>query len=353
MSEKAKAMTQQSELSTLQRKAGAGRDPLGGVGMTPLKALRLAMAKAAQAQFSLALRSTSLTQDRLRQADLLAQIEPGALLVLLDGPPGAHGFVAVDLQTLAAVIEVQTMGRVSTTPAQERQPTRTDAAMVKPLIDGMMQGLVKYLKGGPDESWATGYEFGSWVENARLLGLRLKDVQYRLFCADLELADGAKQGKLMLGLPAVGLRAVPDAEGGRQNWSEELRETVQASRTEMNAVLYRTQMALKQVLALKPGDLVPVPVAAIGDVVIEGVDGRIIGHARLGQQHGYRALRISGLPDGAAQQAPPMPPEPRQTEPPLSTDAPPELGASGGADRAEQLRLQEGPADHPVEPVSE
>ncbi|PIE16450.1 MAG: hypothetical protein CSA68_02550 [Rhodobacterales bacterium] len=346
-------MTQQSELSTLQRKAGVGRDPLGGVGMTPLKALRLAMARAAQAQFSLALRATNLTQDRLRQADLLAQIEPDALLVLLDGPPGAHGFVAVDLQTLASVIEVQTMGRVSATPAQERQPTRTDAAMVKPLIDGVVQGLVKYLKGSPDESWATGYEFGGWVENARLLGLRLKDVQYRLFCADLELADGAKRGKLMMGLPAVGLRAVPDAEGGGQNWSKELRETLQASRIELDAVLYRTQMALKQVLALKPGDLVPVPVTTIGDVVIEGVDGRIIGHARLGQQHGYRALRISGLPDGAPQQAPPMPPEPHMTEQPISTDDSPELVASDAANEAEQLRLQEGVADHPVNPLSE
>jgi len=61
-------MTEQTELSTLRRKAGTGRAPSDGAGMTPAKAFRLAVSKASEVELGLAARAQTIKEEPLRSA---------------------------------------------------------------------------------------------------------------------------------------------------------------------------------------------------------------------------------------------------------------------------------------------
>lgn len=289
-------MGETTQLTTLQRKAGAGRGESESAGMTPAKALRLALTKAAQDELSLALRVQGVAESRVNQPALLDALSDDLLLLLLEGPQGGLGVAALDIQALAALIEVQTMGQVLKSPAPQRRGTATDSAMCEPLLGRALQEFEGYLTGSSAERWAAGFRFGEQVENVRLLGLRIEETDYRLFRISLDMAEGAKQGELLLALPAEGCtQRKPGVDGG-ESWAQMLEQAVQRSHAELLAVLHRAQMPLAAVTAFKTGDLVPVPQSAIGQVSLEGADRRIVGTARLGQQNGYRALRIK---DGA------------------------------------------------------
>ncbi len=294
-------MGETTGLSTLQRKAGAGRGDDDTPGMTPAKALRLALSKAAQEELSLALRVQGVAESRVNQPGLLGALSDDLLLLLLEGPQGGLGVAALDIQALAALIEVQTMGQVLKSPATQRRATATDSAMCAPLLDRVLQEFEGHLAGSSAERWATGFRFGERVENTRLLGLRIDEADYRLFRISLDMADGAKKGELLLALPAEGCVQRKTGADGGQSWARMLQKAVHVSHAELLGVLHRTQMPLAAVTAFKIGDLLPVPQSAIGEVLLEGADGRAVGVARLGQQNGYRALRIKdGTIDGAA-----------------------------------------------------
>ncbi len=294
-------MGETTQLTTLQRKAGAGRGESDASGMTPAKALRLALSKAAQEELSLALRVQGVAESRVNQPGLLGVLSDDLLLLLLEGPQGGLGVAALDIQALAALIEVQTMGQVLKSPATQRRATATDSAMCEPLLGRALQEFEGHLAGSAAERWAAGFRFGERVENVRLLGLRLGEMDYRLFRISLDMADGAKKGELLLALPAEGCVQRKCGTDGGQSWSRMLQKAVQVSHAELLGVLHRTQMPLAAVTAFKIGDLVPVPQSAIGEVLLEGADGRVVGVARLGQQNGYRALRIAdGATVGAA-----------------------------------------------------
>jgi flagellar motor switch protein FliM len=294
-------MGETTQLTTLQRKAGAGRSESESAGMTPAKALRLALSKSAQDELSLALRVQGVAESRVNQPGLLEALSDDLLLLLLEGPQGGLGVAALDIQALAALIEVQTMGQVLKSPATQRRATATDSAMCAPLLDRVLQEFEGHLAGSSAERWATGFRFGERVENTRLLGLRIIEADYRLFRITMEMADGAKQGEMLLALPADGCVQHKCGVDGGGNWAQMLQKAVQASHVDLLAVLHRLQIPLAKASAFKPGDLVPVPQSAIGAVQLEGVDGRIVGVARLGQQNGNRALRIS---DGAVSDTP-------------------------------------------------
>ncbi len=290
-------MNDQTELSALRRKAGTGRAPTDGVGMTPAKAFRLALSKAAQVVLGLAVRVHSIKEDRLNQAQLLDALDKDALLLMLAGPHGAKGVAVFDTQALAAVIEVQTLGNVMQSEAAHRLPTNTDSAMCEAILDRVLQEFEAHLASSTAADWATGFRFEKRIESVRLLGLALEDVEYRMFHLPLDLADGAKQGTLLIVFPAEGAGVGQLTSGGEKGWTQAMGKAVNASHVDIHAVLHRTQVSLATVRAFQPGDLVKVPKSAISEVEMEGNDGRVVGVARLGQQTGFRALRIS---DGKA-----------------------------------------------------
>lgn len=296
--------------TVLRRKAEAGRARPDDFAMSPPKALKQALAKAAQDLMDMPLRVPELSEMRVSLAELPESLEDRALLALLDGPGDSMGLVAFSPVVLAGLIEVQTMGRLGASQVLPRKPTRTDAAMVAEFVDHVLSEVEALLAEEADITWAGGYRYASWLEDPRPLGLILEETNYRLFRITTELgAAGTRRGGVMLALPAQGRgpgprrQGVPggDAEASAESveaelardWAARIERTVMRSEVQVEAVLHRFSLPIREVMGLRPGMVLPVPMDGLERLSIEGVDGCAVAQGRLGQAIGYRAVRLT------------------------------------------------------------
>lgn len=295
----------------IRKKVAAGRSnqPEGGPGAD--RAWRLALARAANDILALPLEVARLSVNRRSLAELLELAPERALIAVLEGPTEGLGILMLSPPVLSAMIEMQTIGRVSTSAPPVRKPTRTDASMVADMIDQALQELESGLESDPDLIWAGGFHYASFLEDPRPLGLLLEEEHYRVLQAELRLGNGAKSGAVMLALPAEGRGRAPKpaptatpAPVAAALFSKALSDQLMRTEADIAAVLHRFTVPLSFVMALKTGDLVPLSTAALDRIVLEGLDGRPLASGRLGQNRGMRAVRLA--PQAAAETAPSM-----------------------------------------------
>jgi flagellar motor switch protein FliM len=330
--------------TVIRRKTEAGRPTQDSAPMTPARALGQALSRTAQEQMALPLRIEKVVEQRMTLADLPEVLEERALLALLDGPGEGIGLMALAPSLLAGLIEMQTMGRLASVAPPGRRPTRTDAAMTIRFIDAVLEGLEGMLAQMEAVTWAGGFRYASYLDDPRPLGLLLEDAGYRVFQAELVLGlGGLRTGRIVLALPALGRGPRPspvpgqgEGEGvpqpgsalGAALWQEQMQRTVLQAPVALEAVLHRLTLPLAAVLTFKPGTLLPVPLAALEALSIEGLGGGGVAQGRLGQHQGMRAVRLRGEAEadtGAeappARQADPQPAR-RAAKPPPEPPAP-------------------------------
>jgi len=305
----------------LRRKLGFGAAPPMAEGATrPDRALRLALGRAAQAELTLALVVTALREDPRSLAELLELAEPGMFFGVLEGRDDALGLMALAQPVLGAVIEHMTTGAISDAAPSPRKPTRIDAAMAMPLIDRILGEFELALGADTAQDWARGYRYASFLDDPRPLGLLLEDGRYRVFRASVALGRTARQGEVMLALPAdpapATRRGADPAQAESAAFSAVLQGAVLDAPARLDAVLTRIRLPLQAVMGWTPGALIPLPQARPGDMTLEAPRGRVVAQVRLGQCEGARAVRlvpdtlpgslVTALPDPGA--APPVPP---------------------------------------------
>ena len=245
---------------------------------------------------------TSLSLERRSLAELLELPPERSLICVLEGPRQTMGLWVACPAVLAALIEVQTLGRVSGAPAVPRKPTRTDAAMVAGLVDSTLQMFETGLAEDPDLVWAGSFRYASFLDDPRPLGLLLEDEPYRVLRTQVSLAGGAKSGMILLALPAEGrgtasvsaatATATTEAELA-PSFAELLADRLQGADSQMEAVLARLTLPISAMLALQPDEVLPLPLAALDRITLEGIDGRRLAMGKLGQNRGMRAVRLT------------------------------------------------------------
>jgi flagellar motor switch protein FliM len=291
-------MAEDNTQSVLRRKLAARKPAAEAAGVTPVKALRLALARAAQHVPGLELVIEGMTEARRSLTEVLDMPPDRALLAMLGGPGESLGLIAIAPGVLAGLIEVMTMGRAAAGEPAARKPTRTDAAMSAGLIDRALAGVEEESAASQDVVWAGGFRYASFLDDPRPLGLLLEDVTYRVFQVTLSLAGGARRGELLLVLPAQGRGAAPMQAPVAPAEVEEapvtLADVVMGASAQLTAVLHRVTIPLAAVLRLQAGDVLPIPAAALERIVLEGGDGRRLAEGKLGQNRGNRAVRLSG-----------------------------------------------------------
>lgn len=280
----------------LARAGAAGGD--GGPGAD--HGWRLAFARAARDGSGLLVEVRSMSVVRRSLAELLELPPERALLALLDGPQGGLGLLCLSAEVTSALIEMQTTGRVSAAPILPRRPTRTDAAMVAGIADRALEELESILAEEADLIWAGGFRYASFLEDPRPLGLLLEDQPYRVLSGEVSLAGDARRGSVLLALPAEGRGQGPLGRAKRSDqkaaaapgFTADLGQAVQEADCRLDAVIARVTLPLREVMALVPDQVLPLPQAALDQIALEGIDGRRVAWARLGQQKGMRALRL-------------------------------------------------------------
>lgn len=361
----------------MQRKAGAGRPPPEIGAPTAARILRTAIMQAGEDVAALSIVAGQPAESRTTLDPLVEGIAENTLMALIEGPEGRYGLVLVDPDTLAALIEMQTTGRVVARPAVARPPTRTDAIMCADFIDRVLELLeARSQEADIDIAPALGgFRYALALSEARAIPMTLDDVPYRRFHIPLDLGRGAKQGTLDLILPfdAAPSAHVATATGDPAGFTEALAEAVSRTEAQLKGTLHRLDMVLSEVVALTVGSVIPIPREALGQVAIEDIEGHVVMHGRLGMAGGHRAIRIGmveadeqppDVPLGApapvalpvTETLPDLPPVPDPDLPDLAglpdlgdlggaTDLPdlPDLGDLGDLPDLADLSLRDGP----------
>lgn len=279
--------------SALQRKMDASRDSAASNGRSAAAALRIAIARAADDLFDLALSVIGLSQARLPQDELDPHLPDDRLLILLDGPQGQLGVAALDRAFLVALIQQQTMGRLTGAAPDERPFTATDAALAAPLIDATIARAAEMADRPLDARCLSGYRFGARAESARAVKLALDAQPFRLFELTLEFDGGPQQGLLALMLPEPKEVATVESDDLADKSRPRLGQAVELARAELTAVICTVKMTLSDLSRMKPGDVLPLVQEHLDRTELVTIAGQRVAAGRLGQINGLRALRLN------------------------------------------------------------
>ncbi len=282
----------------IRRKIDRARPALADGAPGADRGWRLALARATRDAMGLDLDFRRLTITRQSLAEILETVPDRTLLALLDGPSAGLGVIMLAPAVTSALIEMQTLGRLSSQTPAPRRPSRIDAAMVAGVIDRALAGLDETLADEADLTWAGGFRYASWLEDARPLGLMLEDEGYRVLSADVALGNGGREGQVILVLPAEGrgmrpALAAEHAEPTVPQFSVALQAQVLQADCRLDAVVGRLTLSLRQIMSLAVGESLTLPSAALDTISMETVEGRRVALARLGQHRGMRALKLS------------------------------------------------------------
>ncbi|MFN4191938.1 MAG: FliM/FliN family flagellar motor switch protein [Tabrizicola sp.] len=300
---------------------------------------RLALARATRDAMGLDLDIRALNVARFSLAEILETVPDRALVALLDGPRGGLGVIMLSPMMTASLIEMQTLGRLSPQPPAPRRPSRIDAAMVAGLIDRALAGLDETLAEEADLSWAGGFRYASWLEDARPLALMLEEDAYRVLTAEVAMGTAGREGQVILILPEAGRGERPvlpaeDADSASPQFTQELATQVLQADCRLDAVVGRLRLPLHRIMALAVGEMLILPSAALDAIALETLDGRRIAGARLGQHRGMRALKLHETQAATPLTQPVPKPNAKRSAPAAAADpgdpvAGPELRAAG------------------------
>ncbi|MCA0919357.1 FliM/FliN family flagellar motor switch protein [Pseudooceanicola nanhaiensis] len=284
-------MGNRSSNAILRRKTLAAREVHQARVLSPEKALRLALARAAEEALDFALAVGDITVEAQPMEEAVADLPDAALTLLLEGEGGGAGAMSLDFALMSALVEVQTMGRLQRAPPEPRRPTRTDAALTAPLVDAAFAQLEELLQGAEAGHWLSGYRFGAMMEGPRMLGLALDTGTYHRLRLTLDLG-GQREGQMQLLLPE---REKPRGPQGAGETAQEapLAHVIGLAQADLTAQLHRLSLPWNALLKLKPGDVLPVPREALSRTVLLGPGQVRILTVKLGQINGYRAVRLS------------------------------------------------------------
>jgi len=289
----------------MRRKAGAGRPPPEIGQITPARALRAAVAQAAQDVAGLVAVAGHVEEARTTLGPIVEALPEQPLIGLTEGPENRFGLVLLDNQTVAALIEMQTTGRVVPRPAEARPPTRTDAILCADFIDRVLELVEGQLAeaGLPEAEQFAGFRYAMALSEPRAITMTLDNVAYRKLTLGIDFGHGAKNGEATLLVPfdPPGRRGRDRA--GSAGFTAALRDRVLAAEAHLAATLARREMTLAQVMRLTVGTVIALPRDVLAAIEIEDLRGRVVARGRLGQADGHRAVRI--LADSETAEMPP------------------------------------------------
>ena len=290
-------MNDNSAISALQRKAGAGRPPPEPSALSPGSLMRKAVAQAAEDLQEMVAAVVGFGESRATLTELVEGLTDTTLLMSLSAADGRRGLAIVDVQIVTAVVEYLTTGRIVPKEAQDRRPTRTDAVMVSDFLDRTLGRFDDALTTLPDPPPVAGFRYSSVLVEPRVVQMALEDVSYRLYRLRIDLGRGARTGEVTLAFPFERSRGAGSGPVDIEGWQKDLNAVVMQSEAPVRAVLHRVLMPLSQIARWTSGQVLEIPAIALSSVELEGIDGRVAATGRLGQVNGYRALRLQTTGD--------------------------------------------------------
>ncbi|SDW32279.1 FliM/FliN family flagellar motor switch protein [Litoreibacter albidus] len=229
------------------------------------------------------------------QAKALSLIPDIAVPHVLDGPNGTRGLLVFDGTLIDALIEQQTLGRISAAPRVERPVTAIDAALSTGFAQAVVGKLAEVSVDRRDASALAGYNCGAPQTDRAALSLAMSERSYDVLTLTLDLGPGLKTGTAVLMFPA----AIDPAKPVRQQVNPDMVAALQDSELHLRAYLPSVRLPVKTLLGFDDGTIIPLPDGILGRAQLCDRRGVTLGKGRLGQLGGHRAFRLNGAPPPA------------------------------------------------------
>lgn len=293
--------------TVLGRIAAAGRQEHKARAMTLQKALRVTMAKVAEAQMDLPMAVIGAVLTDVAGEAIEEVLADDALLLLLDGPGLCAGAVMIEQVVAGGLIQQQTIGAVHPDAGIARAMTRTDAALCAPLIDALLERAAPILDDADERDLIEGFQFGAKAEDVRTLAMSLDAADYRSVALTVDIAQGVRQGRITLILPTPESRRIAQAPGGEgenenaRDAQPDLTQAVMGLNADLLMVICQLSMPFTTLRDLKAGDTLALPPGSFPNVQITTRLGRVLGRGVVGHVDGVRAVRPLRPPSHAVQ----------------------------------------------------
>jgi flagellar motor switch protein FliM len=306
-------MTDSTHISILQRMTGQNEQATGNSPVTSSRAVRLALTKAANDTVGLVLTVGGVADQIMPLDDMLDSLDDGLLLIGLTRADQLVGLAALDMELRAAVVEMQTMGRLSAQKPESRAPTGTDKIMCDPLLGAFLSALPQALAGTTFGGWVDDIQLQDQIDSKRWAGLNLRDCPYRVVRMTTDLGVAEREADIVIALPVITVAQEPDATPPACiNWSSAFQASISAAPASLNARLHSFKLPISAAQSLSVGQVVPLPGCTVNSVRLLAPDGKTVALAKLGQVGGMRALRIEDplVPELSELDGAPMAPSP-------------------------------------------
>ena len=317
-------MNERAHISILRRMAGQAGDAAPVSPLSTSRAVRLALVKAGSDACGLVLDVVSTDEANSRLDAMLAGLDAGVMLVGLHRQDRLIGFVAVDVQLRAAVLEMQILGRLLAKAAADRPATGTDKALCDPFLAAFLSSLPPAVAGTDYAAWVADLQLGDQITDIRAAGMALADGDYRVLTMQMHLGGADRKAGLALALPILAAAPAPEPAAPREDdWHTAFPAAVRDASAELTAQLARINVPLRQAQAFAIGDVVDLPGCSVMSVRLFAPDGRCVAQGKLGQMSGKRAVRIMApvaaqMDDLPSKPVPPAPAGQSGDNPPLS-----------------------------------
>jgi hypothetical protein len=231
----------------------------------------------------LAVRLGAPVEHALSRDDLAEAVPQGALVLRLDpAGEGEGGLAWLGADLFAGLVERRLTGGLRMAVPEARRPTPLDAVICRELVDALCAE--------PGVLGATGMRAGPHLRDPDL-SVELPDTPFRVLRVRLVLGrEGERGGELALAVPAApAVQEAPPCHGPA-------RTDLGACRGEIRAALAPVTLSWGRVTALSPDEVIVLPLGAVDEVRLLGIDGRALGKGRLGRLGDNRAVRLALTP---------------------------------------------------------
>lgn len=280
---------------------------------TPARAAAAALGRAADGHFGLPAKTLEAVPGAATLAELAEILPDSALFAVVQGPADAVGVVALCPDTVATLIEMQALGRVTARPVDRRRATVSDAMICADFVNMLLAGF-NGSEGPIDGFEGFGdFRYASYLDDRRPLLLMLEDGACRTMRLRVSFgASDRREGRILIAIPQErALRALPyiDAvqpQPGRPAATQpDLTHNVRDASIEISAILCRRRLTLSELRALTPGRSLSLPRVSLADARVETGSGQLLVRGKLGEVDGCYAIRLQDPDQPGQAKAPP------------------------------------------------
>ncbi|MDO5648071.1 FliM/FliN family flagellar motor C-terminal domain-containing protein [Paracoccus sp. (in: a-proteobacteria)] len=265
---------------------------------TPARAAATALGRAADRLYGLPVQPVAVDPGAVTLAELPELLPELPLLAVLQGPGESLGVLALSPEAVSALIEVQTLGRVTARPLERRRPSRSDAMLCADFVNALLAELRVEMAGVDGFDQMGEFRFASYLDDPRPLSLMLDDRAFRSLTFDVKFgAAGERAASLMLALPLSDAPVVTTAPAIAAPVTAtppkpSLHMPMQTAPVEVVGVLCRRQMSLGELRALTAGRMLTLPRVTLAEARLETRDGQLLATGKFGEADGCHAIRL-------------------------------------------------------------